>query len=38
MKFLKKILGEEWAELQKFKQLSQDERSIDLLQKTTHCK
>ena len=28
MKFLKKILGEEWAELQKFNQLSQDERSI----------
>ena len=28
MKFFKKILGEEWAELQKFNQLSQDERSI----------
>tara|TARA_B100001013_G_scaffold49583_1_gene26017 strand:+ start:405 stop:1586 length:1182 start_codon:yes stop_codon:yes gene_type:complete len=28
MKFLKKILGEEWAELQKFNQLNQDERSI----------
>ena len=28
MKFFKKILGEEWAELQKFNQLNQDERSI----------